>query len=49
MKRNNSQSFGRKIKRGHVRTKLSDFAVNLDGTPKLIIERRTKRGRWVLN
>ena len=43
-----AQSIFRQVKRGHVRFKESQFVKNLDGTPKLIKERRTSRGKWVL-
>jgi len=46
MKRNNSQSFTRKITRGHVVISKSEFAKNEDGTPKLIIHTRFKSGRF---
>ena len=38
------QSLQRQIKRGHVRVKMSEFVKNEDGTPKVIIEKRSKRG-----
>jgi hypothetical protein len=47
MKRTNTQSFDRKVKRGHVRINVSEFIKNPDGTPKVIIERRSTRGRWL--
>ena len=40
------QSLQRKIKRGHARVKMSEFVKNEDGTPKVIIEKRSKRGIW---
>ena len=39
-------SLQRQIKRGHVRLKTSEFAKNEDGTPKVILEKRSKRGIW---
>jgi len=48
MKRTHTQSFTRKIKRGIIRTKFSEFLTNPDGTPKMIIERKSKRCRWML-
>ena len=41
------QSLQRQIKRGHVRVKMSEFVKNEDGSAKLIVEKRTKRGKWI--
>ena len=43
------QSLQRQIKRGHARLSESPFVKNQDGTPKIILEKKTKRGRWVKN
>jgi hypothetical protein len=43
------QSLQRQLKRGHARLKESSFVKNEDGTPKILLEKRTKRGRWYLN
>ena len=40
------QSLQRQIKKGHARVKMSEFVKNEDGTPKVIIEKRSKRGIW---
>ena len=40
------QSLQRQIKRGHARLKKSEFVKNEDGTPKEILEKRSKRGIW---
>lgn len=48
MKRFNSQSDNRKIKRGRLRFSLSQFIKNFDGSPKIIREIKTKRGKWVI-
>jgi hypothetical protein len=40
------QSLQRQIKRGHARLKESLFVKNEDGTPKVILEKRSKRGIW---
>jgi len=40
------QSLQRKIKRGHARVKESEFVKNEDGTPKVILEKRSKIGIW---
>jgi len=47
MKRNNSQSESRKLKRGHLRFVISKFITNEDGTPKIFKQRKTNKGRWV--
>lgn len=49
MKRNNSQSLSRQIKRGHVRFIASDFVKNADGTPKMIKQRRLKNSGKFIN
>jgi len=41
------QSLQRQIKRGHAKVSLSDFIKNEDGSAKLIVEKRTKRGKWI--
>jgi hypothetical protein len=43
------QSLQRQIKRGLARFKTSEFVKNPDGTPKILIEKKSKRGRWYLN
>jgi hypothetical protein len=43
------QSLNRQIKRGHARLKESSFVKNEDGTPKIILEKKSKRGRWYKN
>ena len=35
------QSLQRQIKRGHTRVKMSEFVKNEDGTPKIILEKRS--------
>ena len=40
------QSWQRQIKRGRAKVKESEFVKNEDGTPKVIIEKRSKRGIW---
>ena len=40
------QSLQRQIKRGHARVSTSEFVKNQDGTPKVILEKRSKRGKW---
>lgn len=42
------QSLARKIKRGHARLKESPFVKNEDGTPKMQLERKSKRGHWII-
>jgi hypothetical protein len=37
----------RKIRRGKVRVKKSEYAKNPDGTPVVILERKTTRGKWL--
>ena len=41
------KSLQRRIKRGHARLIESTFVKNEDGSNKIIIQNRTKRGRWV--
>lgn len=41
------KSLQRRIKRGHAKIIVSQFIKNHDGSDKLIIQKRTKRGRWV--
>jgi hypothetical protein len=48
MKRFNSQSVARKVKRGHVKFELSEFIKDKDGKPLLVKKVRTKRGKWML-
>ena len=43
------QSLQRRIKKGHARLSESPFVKNEDGSPKIMIEKKTKRGRWVKN
>ena len=43
------QSLQRQIKRGHAKISFSEFIKNPDGTPKMIIEKKSKRGRWYKN
>lgn len=43
------QSLQRQIKRGHARVKESEFVKNEDGTSKVILEKRSKRGIWYKN
>ena len=40
------QSLQRQIKRGRAKVKVSEFVKNEDGTPKVIIEKRSERGIW---
>lgn len=47
MKRFNSQSVARKVKRNLLRFIEIPFIKNEDGTNKIIMQRRTSRGRWV--
>ena len=42
------KSLQRRIKRGHLRLFYSNFIKNEDGTKKIITEKRTKRGRWLV-
>lgn len=46
MKRFNSQSQTRKVKRGHLRFVKSKVFFNKDGTAKIATQERTKRGFW---
>ena len=46
MKRFNSQSDSRKVKRGHLRLVKSKLFFNQDLTPKIETQQRTKRGFW---
>lgn len=43
------QSLNRQIKKGNAKLKQSSFVKNQDGTPKIILEKKSKRGRWYLN
>jgi hypothetical protein len=47
MKRVNSQSQSRAIKRGHLRFKLIENIFNEDGSKKRLRQRKTARGRWI--
>lgn len=47
MKRFNSQSTDRKIKRGHLRFMMLPFVKNSDGTNKVVMQRKTTRGKWL--
>lgn len=47
MKRFNSQSTGRKIKRKLLRFMELPFLKNEDGSNKVIMQKKTKRGKWV--
>lgn len=49
MKRHNSQSVGRQVKRGHLRFTLSEYLRDKEGNPAIIKERKTSRGKWILN
>lgn len=40
------QSLQIQIKRGHARLKTSEFVKNEDGTPKIILDKKSKRGIW---
>ena len=46
LKLNIMQSLQRQIKRGHARLTESLFIKNEDGSPKIILEKRSKRGKW---
>jgi len=37
----------RKIKRNKARVVKSEFVKNQDGTPALILQRKSTRGRWI--
>ena len=41
------KSLQRRIKRGHARLLEYNFIKNEDGSNKIIIQKRTKRGYWV--
>lgn len=43
------QSLQRRIKRGHARLTEQKFVTNSDGSPKILLEKRTKRGVWYIN
>jgi hypothetical protein len=47
MKRHNSQSLDRKVKRGHIRFKEFETIKNADGTNKILMQRKTTRGKWI--
>ena len=47
MKRFNSQSVARKVKRNLLRFIELPFIQNEDGTNKIIMQRRTSRWRWI--
>lgn len=47
MKRFNSQSTARKVKRNLLRFIELPFIQNEDGTNKVIMQRKTTRGRWI--
>lgn len=49
MKRFNSQSVARKVKRNLLRFMEIPFIKNEDGSNKVIMQRRTSSGRWVNN
>lgn len=49
MKRFNSQSLNRQVKRGHVRFIEHPFVKNEDGSSKIIKQVKTKRGFWTNN
>ena len=46
MKRFNSQSENRKVKRGRLRFKITKI-VKEDGSPLILTQRKTTRGYWV--
>ena len=41
------RSLQRRIARGHARLLESKFIKNEDGSNKITIQKRTKRGRWI--
>ena len=41
------KSLQRRIKRGKARLIKSDFVKNEDGTDKVILKRKTTKGRWI--
>jgi hypothetical protein len=43
------RSLQRRLKRGHARLVELPFIKNEDGSNKIIVQKKTKRGRWVNN
>jgi hypothetical protein len=41
------KSLQRRINRGHARLIESSFVKNEDGSNKITIQKKTKRGRWI--
>jgi len=41
------KSLQRRIKRGHSKIEISETVKNIDGSKKLIVYNKTKRGLWV--
>lgn len=41
-----SQSLQRQIKKGKVKVYESQFIVNPDGTKRIVLKKKTKRGKW---